>query len=235
MYLQDAENPSIQATNDIIPEPDQAGLEGASQDSLTQTSNDLLQKIDPAAQTEQAQVQAASAVKPKMHAAATSPETIDFVRSALSEANDSQVSAPVQTIAASEEEVSESPAQQDIAAMPQDSEEQEPALKAPAPAVEPSADIEPAAGAASPAVNIERGDYFVQLASITERGRADSEFAKLQKKFSILLGLDYRVQEANLDKGTFFRIQAGPFSKQSAKSICDKIKEQKPGGCILVK
>jgi cell division septation protein DedD len=93
-----------------------------------------------------------------------------------------------------------------------------------------AASVEPAAGAA-----VTPGSYFVQLASVKSRDGADSEWGKLQKSFGSLNGLDYRVQEANLgDRGTFYRIQAGPMSKTSAGDICDAIKAQKPGGCLVV-
>jgi hypothetical protein len=50
-----------------------------------------------------------------------------------------------------------------------------------------------------------------------------------------LSGAEYRVQRADLGaKGVFFRIQAGPMSKDSAKSVCDAIKASKPGGCVIV-
>ncbi len=208
---------------EIVPVPDQAGLESAPE------ATTLLQKIDPSApkaigeESAQKIAESASATKPKLHAAATSPETMDFVRSALNE--DLAEPKPPESISASEEEEVFS-APEVVASAPEAAAEE---------IAEPAAEIEPAAGAATAAVNVEPGSYFVQLASITDRSRADSEYGKLQKKFNVLSGLEYRVQEANLDKGTFYRIQAGPFSKDSAKSICDAIKEQKPGGCILVK
>lgn len=94
--------------------------------------------------------------------------------------------------------------------------------------------VEPAAGV--------EGNYsgakthYVQLASISERGRADAEWEKLKKDMAAIPGSSsYRVEEANLDKGTFFRIQAGPYSEAQAKDICDAIKAQKPGGCLVVR
>ena len=92
-----------------------------------------------------------------------------------------------------------------------------------------------------PAAGIE-GNYsgakthYVQLASISERGRADAEWEKLKKDMAAIPGSSaYRVQEANLDSGTFFRIQAGPYSEAQAKDICDALKAQKPGGCLVVR
>lgn len=149
--------------------------------------------------------------KPKMHAAATSPETIDFVRSVLN--------------ADSAQDVDTSSKAKPEPAKPALIEKQAKA----------AADIKPAAGAAAPSVNVTSGSYFVQLASITERTRADKEYAKLQKNHAVLSGVAYRVQEANLAKGTFFRIQAGPMSKESANAVCEAIKAQKPGGCLVTK
>lgn len=94
--------------------------------------------------------------------------------------------------------------------------------------------VEPAAGV--------EGNYsgaqthYVQLASISDRTRADAEWEKLKKDMAAIPGSSgYRVQEANLDSGTFFRIQAGPYSEAQAKDICNAIKAQKPGGCLVVR
>lgn len=108
------------------------------------------------------------------------------------------------------------------------------ATRAPEPAPEPSAaamsNIEPAAGFASGDVR-----YYVQLSSIRDQGKAPGEWAKLQDTYSSsLTGTAYRVQEAQLDSGTFYRIQAGPFTKENAADVCDQIKVQKPGGCFVV-
>lgn len=43
------------------------------------------------------------------------------------------------------------------------------------------------------------------------------------------------MQEASLDRGTFYRIQAGPISKDSADEICREIKAITPVGCLVVK
>jgi hypothetical protein len=77
----------------------------------------------------------------------------------------------------------------------------------------------------------------VQLASITSRSAADAEWKKLQSAFSAQLSASsFRVQEANLgEKGTYFRIQAGPYTEAQAKSVCESIKAQKPGGCLIVR
>jgi len=94
--------------------------------------------------------------------------------------------------------------------------------------------VEPAAGVEGNYAGAKT--HYVQLASISERGRADAEWEKLKKDMAAIPGSSsYRVEEANLDKGTFFRIQAGPYSEAQAKDICDAIKAQKPGGCLVVR
>ncbi len=112
--------------------------------------------------------------------------------------------------------------------------------EAPAPTAEKAAPeaakIEPAAGASAKAgAAITPGKYYVQVASIPGEAGAPKEWAKLQKTHSALAGLSYKLQRADVaGKGTFYRIQAGPMSKDSAKDLCDAIKAQKPGGCLVV-
>lgn len=80
------------------------------------------------------------------------------------------------------------------------------------------------------------GGFYVQMGSVKERAGADGEWKKLQKSFSALSALGMRVQEADLGaKGKFFRIQGGPVTEAQAKSICDSVKAQKPGGCLVVR
>ena len=99
----------------------------------------------------------------------------------------------------------------------------------------PPQNIEPAVGA-STNVAITAGSYFVQLASITDPARAPGEWTKMQKKYGVLSSAAFRIQEASLSNGKFYRIQAGPMSRSSANRICDSLKRaKKPGGCIVVK
>jgi hypothetical protein len=97
--------------------------------------------------------------------------------------------------------------------------------------------VEPAAGAATNiGAAIAPGDYFVQLASVTSESGAGGEWLKLQKSFGVLQNVDYRVERADLgERGVYYRIQAGPMSKDSANALCASIKAQKPGGCLVVK
>ncbi len=95
--------------------------------------------------------------------------------------------------------------------------------------------IEPAAGIIKNP-EITSGIYFVQLASITDPKRASNEWKKMQKKYPVLMQSKFRIQEASLNSGRFYRIQAGPMSKTSASQICEELKRaKKPGGCLVVK
>ena len=98
-----------------------------------------------------------------------------------------------------------------------------------------AASVQPAAGNATRDISITPGSYYVQLASIKSLTGAEGEWAKLQDTFSKELGtVEHRVQAADLgERGTFYRIQAGPMSKDSAVEICESIKAQKPGGCLV--
>ncbi|PZQ44216.1 MAG: hypothetical protein DI551_10610 [Micavibrio aeruginosavorus] len=121
-----------------------------------------------------------------------------------------------------------------VAAVP---EAVKPAPVEPAPVakIEPKEEVvaktEPAAGTA--AAKVTPGGYYVQLASVKSTAGAASEYKKMQVKYSALSGVKYRTQEANLGaKGTFYRIQAGPMSKESASSVCGSIKA-KGGSCLV--
>jgi hypothetical protein len=97
-----------------------------------------------------------------------------------------------------------------------------------------AAAVEPASGASTAGTAITPGKYYVQVGSVKAEEGAAGEWGKIQKTHAELSGLEYRVERANLDKGTFFRIQAGPMSKDSASSLCNSIKATKPGGCLVV-
>jgi len=112
------------------------------------------------------------------------------------------------------------------------------AVEKAAPVEEPAAEAkaaaktEPAAGTTA-AKAVTGGSHYVQLASVKNTAGAEAEFKKLQAKYSALNGIKYRTQEANLGaKGTFYRIQAGPMSKEEATRICTDIKS-KGGSCLV--
>lgn len=134
------------------------------------------------------------------------------------------------------------PAQEKLAAVvpaPAPVKKAEPAAKSKAEksAAASVAKIEPAAGAASTAAKaVTPGGYYVQVGAVRSQSGASGEWSKIQAKYSALGGLKYRTQEANLGaKGVFYRIQAGPMSKESADSICGRMKSQTPGACLVTK
>jgi hypothetical protein len=99
---------------------------------------------------------------------------------------------------------------------------------------ESAAKAEPASGTTA-AAGVQPGGSYVQLASVKNEAGAAGEWKKLQAKYSNLSGLKYRTQQADLGaKGTFYRIQAGPMSKDSATQVCNEIKKTTPGGCLVV-
>lgn len=150
----------------------------------------------------------------KLHAAGSSPETIAFVRSVLDK-KDAKA-------------VMEAPATNILEAG---------AATDRVPSASGFQDVEPAAGPAPVAGSAIGEGYYVQLGSVTSETGAQSEWGKLQKAFATdLQGLDYRVQSADLgERGVYYRIQAGPLSQDGAVALCDSIKAQKPGGCLVVK
>lgn len=174
----------------------------------------------------------AAAEKP-MHEPGASPDTIAFVRSVLDQKD-------VKTAAAAPkpQEIFE-PATGGVAVAPAAA----PVTPvAQAPALVPQA-IEPAAG--SPAVapvpavpaSTAGGTHYVQIVSVPTREAAQAEWSKIQKTMaSVLSGAPHRIQEANLgEKGTYYRVQLGPYSEAAARSLCDQVKSQKPGGCFVVR
>jgi cell division septation protein DedD len=88
----------------------------------------------------------------------------------------------------------------------------------------------PAAAAAS------TGPLRVQIAATKDEASAKAEFARLQKAHADLLGnLSATLVKADLgDKGTFYRIQAGPIAdKAQADKLCAQLKPLGIG-CIVV-
>lgn len=130
---------------------------------------------------------------------------------------------PVEALKASPVEAAPAPAVEEVAKV-EEPKKVEPAAKA-------AAKTEPAAG--TTAAKVTSGTYFVQLASVKDTAGAPAEYKKMQAKYTGLSGIEFRTQRADLAKGTFYRIQAGPMSKESATSTCNGIKA-KGGSCLVV-
>lgn len=94
----------------------------------------------------------------------------------------------------------------------------------PAPAVKPE-----------PATPVTGGGWRVQLAAVSSQDRARSEWSRIQSRNNDILGsLDLNVQSVKLDRGTFYRIQAGPLAdRAAASSLCSQLKSRNQD-CLVV-
>jgi cell division septation protein DedD len=103
-----------------------------------------------------------------------------------------------------------------------------PRAAAPAPQPQPAPSAAPAAGGAR---------YRIQLAALRTSEDATREWEKMRRAHMDVLGpLTLSVVRADLgDRGTFYRIQAGPVSDESAaRDLCRRLAEKKLG-CIVVR
>lgn len=77
--------------------------------------------------------------------------------------------------------------------------------------------------------------WRIQLAAVSSRASAVSEWDRLKNRNADLLGtLDLNVQSVKLDSGTFYRIQAGPLADgPAARSLCDALKGRNQA-CLIV-
>lgn len=93
----------------------------------------------------------------------------------------------------------------------------------------------PAPAPAKPAKTASAGGYRVQLAAVRSQDQATAEWGKLQKTNPELGPLQLNVVQVELpEKGTFYRVQAGPLSDQgSADQLCSALKARSQG-CIVV-
>ena len=81
----------------------------------------------------------------------------------------------------------------------------------------------------------ERG-LRIQLASVKSEEQAKSTWAAMKRSHPDVLGaLEMSVMQVELgDRGTFYRVTAGPLTQASANAICEALKRQ-GAACILVR
>lgn len=95
----------------------------------------------------------------------------------------------------------------------------------------------PAAEAAAPPKPAPRPKgVFIQLASLKSAESAAGEWSRLQKSHPDLLGaMALVVQSAKLDdRGTYFRVQTGPFpNRATAEDMCWQLKEKRQD-CVVI-
>jgi len=84
---------------------------------------------------------------------------------------------------------------------------------------------------------VEKGSHYIQLGSFQDRAAAEKAYDVKVKQYNSLiadLGVDY--ERADLgDKGVFYRVKAGPLPESEARSRCEKILAQTPGGCLVIR
>ena len=85
-----------------------------------------------------------------------------------------------------------------------------------------------------PAAQAGKG-WKIQLASVLSEASAQADWTRIKAKHSDLLGaLALNVQTVKLERGTFYRIQAGPLSDEdAARALCGQLKSQNQD-CLIV-
>ena len=68
------------------------------------------------------------------------------------------------------------------------------------------------------------GGAVVQVAAIGDRSRAEEKWQELSRRSSALQGYKYRLEEAKIDNGTVYRLQAIAGSKAAADKLCSALK-----------
>jgi cell division septation protein DedD len=106
-----------------------------------------------------------------------------------------------------------------------------PEAPAKAAAVAPAAESAPSADAAG-------GGFAVQLASLSSESEAIRAGGTLKAQHAELLGkLDLMVRRADLgaDKGVWYRVLAGPFTRDAATGLCSRLRAAPtPADCLVV-
>lgn len=64
----------------------------------------------------------------------------------------------------------------------------------------------------------------VQVSAIADRSRADEKWRELTRRSDALSGFKYRVEEARIDNGTVYRLQALAGDKAAARQLCAALK-----------
>jgi hypothetical protein len=93
----------------------------------------------------------------------------------------------------------------------------------------PAPDAKPAVPAAA------AGNWKIQLAAVSSQASAQSEWDAMKaKNTDLLAGLSLNVQNVKLERGTFYRIQAGPLADEdAARALCGKLKSRNQD-CLIV-
>ncbi|MHA6334409.1 SPOR domain-containing protein [Qipengyuania sp. CAU 1752] len=101
-----------------------------------------------------------------------------------------------------------------------DGAEQAPPTKAPTTA-KPSVDAPSTSSSSGPSA---APGTVVQVSAIADRSRADEKWRELTRRSDALSGFKYRVEEARIDNGTVYRLQALAGDKAAARQLCAALK-----------
>lgn len=110
----------------------------------------------------------------------------------------------------------------------------------PTPKAKPEREVAEELSRTEPAAGVETfesgGGWYAQLASLRSNEAAQTAWKDLQKSMSVLQPVNHRIEKADLgSRGTYYRLQAGPFTEAKARDVCAAVQAQKPGGCLVVK
>jgi len=97
--------------------------------------------------------------------------------------------------------------------------------------------INEAGGSPTPAAKTSSGggSYHLQLSAVRSADAAPGEWARLKRLYPELAGLSNSTHKIDTpDKGTFYRVEAGPLDEGAAKSTCTRLRGEGLG-CIVVK
>ena len=79
------------------------------------------------------------------------------------------------------------------------------------------------------------GSYHLQLSAVRSPDAVSEEWARLKRRYPELAAMSSSTHKIDVpDKGTFYRIEAGPLDETAAKSTCTRLRGQGLG-CIVVK
>jgi hypothetical protein len=110
----------------------------------------------------------------------------------------------------------------------------EPAKPAPTSIAALIAEVDPAARPAPKSAS-SGGGYRLQLSAVRSADAVPGEWARLKRRYPELAGLTSATSKIDVpDKGTFYRVEAGPLDEAAAKSTCTRLRGQGLG-CIVVK
>lgn len=91
------------------------------------------------------------------------------------------------------------------------------------------------AAPAAPKASSGGGGYHLQLSAVRSADAVPAEWARLKRRYPELARLSSSTHKVDTpDKGTFYRVEAGPLDEAAAKTTCTRLRGEGLG-CIVVK